>query len=50
MPGLSTAEESWKRQEHRPRDTGLAAGEEAQEGIRLFTLMYEEDGYPNNRS
>ena len=40
--GLSTAEGNWKRQDHHPKNTGLAAGKEAQEGIWLLELVYEE--------
>ena len=40
--GLSTAGGNWKRQDHHPKNTGLAAGKEAQEGICLLELVYEE--------
>ncbi|KAI4546431.1 hypothetical protein MG293_002986 [Ovis ammon polii] len=39
---LSTAEGNWKRQDHHPKNTGLAAGKETQEGICLLELVYEE--------
>lgn len=39
---FSTAEGNWKRQDHHPKNTGLAAGKETQEGICLLELVYEE--------
>lgn len=42
MPDSSTAEGNWKRQDHHPKNAGLAAGKKLRKGICLLELVYEE--------